>query len=98
MTLNKINAKENQPFMFYIHPWEIDPERPRINGANVFSRFRHYNNLSKTERRFGQLLKDFEFGPITTRSKEQEASDGTVAGRAVCCGHAGMVRRRGHQD
>lgn len=80
MTLNKINAKKNQPFKFYIHPWEIDPEQPRIKQAKLLSKFRTYYNLKKTKERFGQLLKDFEFGPITTRSKEQEASDDMYTG------------------
>ncbi len=69
MALSKINIKENQPFVFYIHPWEIDPEQPRMNGANVFSRFRHYNNLVKTAKNFTKLLQDFQFGPITTHGK-----------------------------
>ena len=62
--LEKINQKENQPFIFYIHPWEIDPEQPRINGAGIISRFRHYNNLSRTLERFRRLLEDFDFRPI----------------------------------
>ncbi|MHC4453633.1 MAG: DUF3473 domain-containing protein, partial [Planctomycetota bacterium] len=72
MALSKINIKENQPFVFYIHPWEIDPEQPRMNGADVFSRFRHYNNLVKTVKRFTKLLQDFQFGPITTQEKIKE--------------------------
>ncbi|MCP5006760.1 MAG: DUF3473 domain-containing protein, partial [Planctomycetes bacterium] len=63
--LRKINHSESQPFIFYIHPWEIDPEQPRIKGASTFSRFRHYNNLEKTEKRFTRLLQDFQFAPIT---------------------------------
>ena len=48
--------------MFYLHPWEIDPDQPRIGTARL-SRFRHYRNLSKTERRLRRLLADFRFGP-----------------------------------
>ncbi|WP_429885840.1 XrtA system polysaccharide deacetylase [Geoalkalibacter halelectricus] len=62
--LNSINRSEGQPFVFYLHPWEIDPHQPRMNGAGWKSRFRHYLNLDKTERRFVQLLKDFRFAPI----------------------------------
>jgi len=65
MALKKINEKENQPFIFYLHPWEIDPAQPRFNKASLRSRFRHYNNLSKTAGRFKQLLKEFRFGPIS---------------------------------
>lgn len=62
--LEKINEKEKQPFIFYIHPWEIDPEQPRINGVGIIARFRHYNNLSRTLNRFRRLLEDFSFVPI----------------------------------
>lgn len=50
----------DKPFVFYLHPWEIDPEQPRV-GASLKSKFRHYNNLSKCENRLRRLLKDFEF-------------------------------------
>ena len=65
MSLTKINIKENQPFVFYIHPWEIDQDQPKVNGVDVFSRFRQYNNLKKTVGRFKRLLKDFQFIPIS---------------------------------
>ncbi len=67
MSLTKINIKENQPFVFYIHPWEIDSDQPKMNGVDVFSRFRQYNNLKKTVERFKKLLKDFQFTPITNQ-------------------------------
>ena len=58
--LRQINHRQ-QPFIFYLHPWEIDPDQPRIE-ASWFSRFRHYNNLDKCESRLRYLLSDFEFG------------------------------------
>lgn len=64
--LKSINEKERQPFIFYLHPWEIDPGQPRFENAGWKSRFRHYNNLEKTAGRFNRLLRDFAFGPITT--------------------------------
>lgn len=64
MLLNRINDKEKQPFVFYIHPWEIDPDQPRINNVGMISGLRHYNNLAKTQERFRRLLKDFSFAPI----------------------------------
>jgi polysaccharide deacetylase family protein (PEP-CTERM system associated) len=62
--LKSINNKEKQPFIFYLHPWEIDPDQPRIENISLKSRFRHYNNLSRTNDRFDKLLTDFQFGPI----------------------------------
>lgn len=58
--LNQIN-RQQKPFIFYLHPWEIDPEQPRIS-ASWFSRFRHYNNLEKCEGRLRNLVADFQFG------------------------------------
>ncbi len=65
MALRRINEEEKQPFMFYLHPWEIDPGQPLMKNASRLSRFRHYNNLDKTEKRLNRLLVDFAFGPIT---------------------------------
>jgi polysaccharide deacetylase family protein (PEP-CTERM system associated) len=62
--LKRINEKEQRPFIFYIHPWEIDPEQPRINGLSSRSKFRHYINLDKTESKFRRLLGDFQFSTI----------------------------------
>lgn len=59
--LASINRHERRPFIFYLHPWEIDPEQPKVE-ANWFSRFRHYNNLEKCEGRLNRLLGDFRFG------------------------------------
>ncbi|PIE63633.1 MAG: polysaccharide deacetylase [Desulfobacterales bacterium] len=68
--LNSINQKEKRPFMFYLHPWEIDPAQPRFQNARFFSRFRHYNNLSKTSGRFKRLLKEFSFTSISDRKNQ----------------------------
>ena len=59
--LRSINRQE-RPFIFYLHPWEVDPAQPRVS-AGWLSRFRHYTNLDKTEGRLEVLLKDFRFGP-----------------------------------
>ena len=67
--LKRINEKEKQPFVFYLHPWEFDPRQPRMAGAKLKSRFRHYLNLDRTEARFRALLRDFKFGPIDTAYK-----------------------------
>jgi polysaccharide deacetylase family protein (PEP-CTERM system associated) len=59
--LASINRREQQPFIFYLHPWEIDPEQPRVS-ASWFSQFRHYTNLGKCEARLQRLLGEFRFG------------------------------------
>jgi len=55
--------RDGHPLVVYLHPWEIDPDQPRVKGP-VLSRCRHYLNLSKTENRLVRLLKDFRFGPV----------------------------------
>jgi polysaccharide deacetylase family protein (PEP-CTERM system associated) len=62
--LKHINDKEQQPFVFYLHPWEFDPQQPRMKGCSSKSRFRHYLNLRRTEKRFSQLVRDFRFTTI----------------------------------
>ncbi|MFA5700474.1 MAG: XrtA system polysaccharide deacetylase [Desulfuromonas sp.] len=62
--LRQLNNKEEQPFVFYLHPWELDPEQPRMQGAGWKSNFRHYLNLTRTEARFVRLLQDFRFDTI----------------------------------
>jgi len=67
MALKKINVKENKPFIFYLHPWEIDPAQPRMKKAKLLSRFRHYINLNTTYDRLQRLLQDFSFRPISDK-------------------------------
>ena len=61
--LGRIN-RAGKPFIFYLHPWEIDPGQPRLN-VSAFSRFRHYNNLDKCMGRLENLLGDFRFGSVS---------------------------------
>jgi len=62
-SLAQINHAEGMPFMFYVHPWEIDPEQPRIK-AGWLSTFRHYTNLRRCEGRLRRLLGEFQFAPV----------------------------------
>jgi polysaccharide deacetylase family protein (PEP-CTERM system associated) len=62
--LSRINRRERRPFIFYLHPWEIDPSQPRIPAGRLSS-FRHYNNLHRCEPRLKRLLDSFEFGTVS---------------------------------
>jgi len=62
--LKHINVKEKKLFIFYFHPWELDPNQPRINHIPWRSRFRHYVNLDKTEKKLKKLLSDFKFSTV----------------------------------
>jgi polysaccharide deacetylase family protein (PEP-CTERM system associated) len=57
--LQRAGRELHAPSVFYIHPWEIDPDQPRQTEAPALSRFRHYLNLSRTEERLHRLLNDF---------------------------------------
>lgn len=62
--LRRVNAIDQQPAIFYFHPWEIDPQQPRVSGTSLKTRFRHYVNLHKTEARLARLLHDFRWGRV----------------------------------
>ncbi len=63
LALASVNRREQRPFIFYLHPWEVDPDQPRVD-TGWLSRFRHYNNLDRCESRLRQLMADFEFGTV----------------------------------
>lgn len=60
---SRLNEVEGRPAIFYIHPWEVDPEQPRI-GAGAISRLRHYRNLHKTASRLRTLMQEFAFSTM----------------------------------
>jgi polysaccharide deacetylase family protein (PEP-CTERM system associated) len=60
----RVNREDRRPAIFYMHPWEIDPGQPRMSGVGFKTRFRHYLNLERTERRLGRLLDDFRWGRV----------------------------------
>ena len=59
--LRQVNRRARSPFVFYLHPWEIDPGQPRI-AAPLKSRLRHYTNLEACEARLVRLMREFRFG------------------------------------
>jgi polysaccharide deacetylase family protein (PEP-CTERM system associated) len=61
----RVNQQEQRAAVFYLHPWEIDPDQPRLSAGRL-SRFRHYRNLDQTEPRLRQLLTDFRFDALDT--------------------------------
>jgi polysaccharide deacetylase family protein (PEP-CTERM system associated) len=75
--MRTIARRDNQPCMFYFHPWEIDHEQPRIAGAPFKSALRHYTNIKKMPRRLKRLLSDFSWTridniyPVTNRATAQ---------------------------
>jgi len=62
--LSRVNSRDGEAGIFYFHPWEIDPEQPRMAGIGLKTRFRHYVNLRRTYGRLGRLLDDFNWGRV----------------------------------
>jgi len=61
--MQKVN-EQGRPAVFYLHPWELDPEQPRVKNLSLSQRLRHYRNIDQTEPRLDRLLGDFEFTTI----------------------------------
>jgi polysaccharide deacetylase family protein (PEP-CTERM system associated) len=57
--MEKVNRDDREPTLFYFHPWELDPGQPRPEGLDAKSRFRHYVNIDRMERRLAALTRDF---------------------------------------
>ncbi len=63
MIINMMN-KKGHPAMVYIHPWELDPDPPKISGLSRLQRFRMYGSTSLLEYKFDKLLSSYQFTPI----------------------------------
>ena len=65
--------RKEKAYLFYMHPWEIDPEQPRVTKASAFYKFRHYTNLKKTFSKLTKFLETFnEHRFITCRQYLEE--------------------------
>ncbi|MDF0752158.1 DUF3473 domain-containing protein [Marinobacter sp. 71-i] len=83
--LGSIN-RQGHPFVFYLHPWEVDPGQPRLD-VKWFSRFRHYNNLDVCEHRLDQLLGHFQFTAMGDVLRNQQLLDKEAP---IAAGHEKM--------
>jgi polysaccharide deacetylase family protein (PEP-CTERM system associated) len=63
-SIRRVNEMEQQPAVFYFHPWELDPEQPRVMGPGFKTRFRHYLNLARMKDRLRRLLRDFRWDRV----------------------------------
>lgn len=60
--IRQVNTEDRRPAVFYFHPWEIDPQQPRVTGASLRSKVRHYTNLGVMAEKLEQLIRDFAWG------------------------------------
>jgi polysaccharide deacetylase family protein (PEP-CTERM system associated) len=77
--LARVNHRVGRPFVFYVHPWEVDPEQPRIKGGSRMSHFRHYVNLRTTETKIDRLLREFRFGTVSEVIAQSQIASATEA-------------------
>ena len=71
--IRQVNGTENRPAIFYFHPWEIDPGQPRVAGAPLKSRLRHYTNLDKMAGKLRQLVGEFAWGRMDLLAHREAA-------------------------
>jgi polysaccharide deacetylase family protein (PEP-CTERM system associated) len=60
--IRQVNLRDQRPAVFYFHPWEIDPDQPRVANAPLKSRLRHYTNLGVMAGKLRQLVGEFAWG------------------------------------
>jgi len=64
--VRQVNLRDARPAVFYFHPWEIDPDQPRVAGAPLRSRFRHYTNLGRMAPKLRRLIDEFRWDRMDT--------------------------------
>ncbi len=69
--IRQVNRTYERPAVFYFHPWEIDPDQPRVPGAPIKSRLRHYTNLAKMAPKLRDLVHDFAWGRMDMLAHRQ---------------------------
>ena len=73
--VKKVNEEDQHPTIFYFHPWEIDPNQPRLCDPGIKTRFRHYVNLSAMEGKLSRLLSDFSWDRMDRVFECHDGSD-----------------------
>jgi len=68
--IEKYMTANNEPYNFYFHPWEIDADQPRVQGAPLKSKLRHYVNLHVMEKKLGYLMSDYNWGTMHEAYKD----------------------------
>lgn len=71
--IRQVNQQDQRPAVFYFHPWEIDPQQPRVTGASLRSKVRHYTNLGVMAEKLEQLLGDFAWGRMDLLAHREKA-------------------------
>ena len=76
--IRQVNREEGRPAMFYFHPWEVDPDQPRVPHAPLRSRLRHYTGLSKMADKLSDLVHEFRWGRVDMIAHREAARAGEL--------------------
>jgi polysaccharide deacetylase family protein (PEP-CTERM system associated) len=71
--IRQVNEQAGRPAIIYFHPWEIDPDQPRVSQAPLRSRLRHYSNLSVMADKLRRLTRDFAWTRVDALADAEAA-------------------------
>jgi polysaccharide deacetylase family protein (PEP-CTERM system associated) len=71
--IRQVNERDRRPAVFYFHPWEIDPDQPRVPDASMRSKLRHYTNLDKMAGKLADLVNGFAWGRMDELARRESA-------------------------
>lgn len=77
--IRQVNRVEQRPAVFYFHPWEIDPKQPRVAGAPMRSRLRHYTGLEQMSDKLRALVGEFAWGRMDVIAHREAARASSLA-------------------
>ena len=81
--IRQVNREEERPAVFYFHPWEIDPDQPRVPSAPIKSKLRHYTNLAKMTPKLRELVNEFAWGRMDVLAHREAARAGILGEEAA---------------
>ena len=81
--IRQVNRREGRPAVFYFHPWEIDPDQPRVPGAPIRSRLRHYTKLQAMAPKLRDLMGEFAWGRMDLIAHREAATAPDFARRDI---------------
>ncbi len=77
--IRQVNRRDGRPAVFYFHPWEVDPDQPRVGHAPMRSRFRHYTGLSRMAGKLRDLVHEFRWGRMDMIAHRESARAGELS-------------------
>ena len=79
--IRQVNTADQRPAVFYFHPWEIDPDQPRVTQASMRSKLRHYTNLTVMADKLRQLVNDFAWGRMDVLASREAKRATDLSGK-----------------